>query len=183
MFYVFLLNSQLCQNALAYEGRGMERLFLSPISFRDVMLAKNIFQGALIAIESLFMFGLILAMGPTPRIDILLATWAGLPFVAIMTFITGNWLSIQFARKFEFGVRRQSAAGMNVLMSMGILLGTVAIVAITAALTIWLAGLWLLPIIFLAMGAASLAIYRVALGATSRLALEKQEALLEQLAK
>ncbi|MFZ0819273.1 MAG: hypothetical protein WAM91_04335 [Candidatus Acidiferrales bacterium] len=183
MFYVFLLNSQLCQNALAYEGRGIERLFLSPISFRDVMMAKNIFQGTLIAVESLFMFGLILVMGPTPRIEVLLATWAGLPFVAIITFIAGNWLSIQFARKFEFGVRRQSAAGMNVLMSMGILLGTVGIIAITAALTIWLAELWLLPIIYLAMSAASFAVYRAALGATARLALVKQEALLEQLAK
>jgi ABC-2 type transport system permease protein len=183
MFYVFLLNSQLCQNALAYEGRGIERLFLSPMSFRDVMLAKNIFQGVLIAIESVFVLGLILLMGPTPRIEILLATWAGLPFVAIITFITGNWLSIQFARKFEFGVRRQSAAGMNVLMSMGVLLGTVAIVALTAALTIWLVGLWLLPIIYLAISVASFAVYRVALGATARLAIVKQEALLEQLAK
>ena len=103
--------------------------------------------------------------------------------MAIIHFIAGNWLSIQFARKFEFGVRRQSAAGMNVLMSMGILLGTVALVAITAALTVWLAGLWLLPVIFLAMSAAVFAVYRVALTATSRLALEKQEALLEQLAK
>jgi ABC-2 type transport system permease protein len=183
MFYVFLLNSQLCQNALAYEGRGIERLFLSPISFRDVMLAKNVFQGTLIAIESLFMFGLILVMGPAPRTAILLATWAGLPFMAIAHFIAGNWLSIQFARRFEFGVRRQSAAGMNVLMSLGTVLGTVAVVAITAALTIWLAGLWLLPIVYLAMGAAMFAVYRVALDATARLALEKQEALLEQLAK
>jgi ABC-2 type transport system permease protein len=183
MFYVFLLNSQLCQNALAYEGRGIERLFLSPISFRDVMLAKNIFQGVLVLIESLFMLGLILVMGPAPRIEILLATWAGLPFIGLITFVTGNWLSIQFARRFEFGVRRQSAAGMNVLISMGILLGTMAIVSITGVLTVWLAGLWLLPIVYLVMSAAMFAVYRLALGAMSRLALEKQEALLEQLAK
>ncbi len=183
MFYVFLLTSQLCQNSLAYEGRGVERLFLSPIAFRDVMLAKNIFQGTLMAVEALFVLGIILLMGPAPKIDILLATWAGLPLVAIINFIAGNWLSIQFPRKFEFGVRRQSAAGMTVLISMGILLGTAAIVAIASALTIWLAGLWLLPIVLLAMSGAMVGIYRMALGATSRQALLKQDALLEQLAK
>jgi ABC-2 type transport system permease protein len=183
MFYVFLLTSQLCQNALAFEGRGVERLFLSPIAFGDVMLAKNILTGALMALESIFMLGIILVMGPAPRWEVLLATWAGLPFIALIHFTAGNWLSIQFPRKFEFGVRRQSAAGMTVLISMGILLGSMAIVAIIAALTIWLAGLWLLPIIYLAMSAAMFAVYRLALGATSRQALVKQEALLEQLAK
>jgi ABC-2 type transport system permease protein len=183
MFYVFLLTSQLCQNALAFEGRGIERLFLSPIAFGDVMLAKNILTGALMALESIFMLGVILVMGPTPRWEVLLATWAGLPFIALIHFTAGNWLSIQFPRKFEFGVRRQSAAGMTVLISMGILLGSMAIVAIVAALTIWLAGLWLLPIIYLALSSAMFAVYRLALGATSRQALLKQEALLEQLAK
>ena len=183
LFYVFLVNSQLCLNALAFEGRGIERLFLAPIQFRDVMLAKNIFQGALILAESLLVFGVMLAMGPAARLEVILATWAGLPFVALVHFVAGNWLSIQFARKFEFGVRRQSAAGMNVLISMGILLGTVAIVSIAAALTIWFAGLWLLPIVYLAMSAAMFAVYRFALGAISRLAVEKQDVLLEQLAK
>ncbi|HUK31401.1 MAG TPA: hypothetical protein VLV89_09830 [Candidatus Acidoferrum sp.] len=183
MFYVFLLTSQLCQNSLAYEGRGIERLFLSPISFRDVMLAKNIFQGALIAVEALFVLAIILLMGPPPKLDIMLATWAGLPLVAIINFIAGNWLSIQFPRKFEFGVRRQNAAGMTVLISMGILLGTMAIIAISSALTIWLAGLWLLPIVLLAMSAAMVAVYRLALGATSHQAFLKQDALLEQLGK
>jgi len=183
MFYVFLLTSQLCQNALAFEGRGVERLFLSPIAFCDVMLAKNIFQGALMAAEALFVLGIILVMGPAPRMEVLLATWAGLPLVAIIHFIAGNWLSIQFPRRFEFGVRRQSAAGMTVFISMGILLGTMAIIAVTAALTIWLAGLWLLPIVYLAMSAAMFAVYQMTLKATSRQALAKQEALLEQLAK
>jgi ABC-2 type transport system permease protein len=183
MFYVFLLTSQLCQNSLAYEGRGIERLFLSPVAFRDVMLAKNLFQGGLMAVEALFVLAIVVAMGPPPPLSIMLATWAGLPLVAIIHFIAGNWLSIQFPRKFEFGVRRQSSAGMTVLISMGILLGTMAIVAAASALTIWFAGLWLLPIVFLAMSAAMIAVYRLALDATSRQAHLKQEALLEQLAK
>jgi ABC-2 type transport system permease protein len=183
MFYVFLLTSQLCQNSLAYEGRGVERLFLSPVAFCDVMMAKNIFQGFLMTAEALFVLGIVVAMGPTPRMAVLLATWAGLPFVALIHFIAGNWLSIQFPRKFEFGVRRQSAAGMTILISMGILLGTMLMVSLTAALTIWLAGLWLLPIVYLGMSAAMYAFYRLALGATTRQALLKQEALLEQLAK
>jgi ABC-2 type transport system permease protein len=183
MFYVFLLTSQLCQNSLAYEGRGIERLFLSPISFRDVMLAKNIFQAGLMAVEALFVLGIILLMGPAPKFEILLATWAGLPLVAIIHFIAGNWLSIQFPRKFEFGVRRQSAAGMTVLISMGILLGTAAIVAGASALTIYFAGLWVLPIVLVAMSVSMVAVYRLSLAATSRQALLKQDALLEQLAK
>jgi ABC-2 type transport system permease protein len=183
MFYVFLLTSQLCQNSLAYEGRGVERLYLSPIPFRDVMLAKNIFQGMLIVLEALFVLGIILLMGPPPRLPVLLATWAGIPLITIINFIAGNWLSIQFPRKFEFGVRRQSAAGMTILISMGILLGTAAIVAGASALTIYFAGLWLLPIVLLAMSAATAAVYRMALEATSRQALLKQDALLEQLAK
>jgi hypothetical protein len=58
-----------------------------------------------------------------------------------------------------------------------------AIIAISSALTIWLAGLWLLPIVLLAMSASMVAVYRMALASTTRQALLKQDALLEQLAK
>jgi len=170
-------------NNLAYEGRGVERYFLSPITFRDVMLGKNLFHSALVVIESLLVLGLLSAMGHPPELLIILATWAALPFAALIHFGVGNWLSLQYPRKFEFGVRRQRPSGMTILISFGLLFAVMGTLSAIAAICIWLVGLWLLPIVYLALSAASVFAYRAMLNGIARQAIAQRETLLEQLAR
>jgi ABC-2 type transport system permease protein len=181
--YLFLLIMNFCPNNLAYEGRGIERYFLAPIKFRDVMLAKNLFHGTLVGLEALLVLGVLTAMGHTPGLLVILATWAALPFAALMHFGVGNWLSLQYPRKFEFGMRRQRPSGMTMLISFGLLAAVMGTIALSGAICLWLAGLWLLPIVYLALSAAGLMAYRAMLENTSQQANAQRDSLIEQLAR
>lgn len=181
--YLFLLIMNFCPNNLAYEGRGAERFYLAPIKFRDVMLAKNLFHGTLIGLEALLVLGVLTAMGHPPGLLIILTTWAALPFAALIHFGVGNWLSLQYPRKFEFGVRRQRPSGMTMIISFGLLFAVMGTLAAVGAICIWLVGLWLLPIVYVTMSAAALIVYRLMLDGTSRQAITQRDALLEQLAR
>jgi ABC-2 type transport system permease protein len=181
--YLFLLIMNFTPNNLAYEGRGIERYFLSPIKFRDVMLAKNLFHGTLVCFEALLVLGILIAMGHPPGLLIILATWAALPFAALMHFGVGNWLSLQYPRKFEFGMRRQRPSGMTMVISFGLLAAVMGTIALVGVICLWVAGLWLLPIAYLALSAAAVVVYRFMLDSTSQQAITQRDALLDQLAR
>ena len=181
--YLFLLIMNFCPNNLAYEGHGIERLFLAPIKFRDVMLAKNLFHGTLVVFEALLVLGVLTAMGLPPSLLIILATWAALPFAALMHFGVGNWLSLQYPRRFEFGMRRQRPSGMTMVISFGLLAAVMGTIALVGAICLWLAGMWLLPIAYLGLSAAAVIVYRLMLESTSQQAITQRDALLEQLAR
>jgi ABC-2 type transport system permease protein len=182
--YVFLLIFQaVVPNNMAYEGRGVERLFLSPIKFRDVMLGKNLFHATLLVLDTFLALALVIALGHAPRPLVILATWAALPFVALVQFIVGNWLSLQYPRRFEFGVRRARPSGLTMLISFSLFFAMLGVLALTAALCLHFAGLWLVPILYLVLDAAALIAYRGSLNDVSSRAIAQRETLLQQLAK
>jgi ABC-2 type transport system permease protein len=181
--YLFLLVMNFAPNSLAYEGRGAERYFLAPITFRDVMLGKNLFHGTLIALEALLVLGLLTAIGHPPGLLVIVATWAALPFAALIHFGVGNWLSLQYPRKFEFGVRRQRPSGMTILISFGLLFAVMGTLSAVGAICIWLVGMWLLPIVYIALSAGAVVAYRAMLNGIARQAITQRETLLEQLAR
>ena len=181
--YILLLMMNFCPNNLAFEGRGIERLFLAPVKFRDVMLGKNLFHGSLIALESLFALIVLAAMGHAPSPVILLSTWLGLLFAVLLDLGVGNWLSLQFPRRFEFGVRRQRPSGLTTLIFLGVFLGEMGIIFGAALLCNWLAGLWLLPVVYTILSAGALVIYWLILEGTTEQAVRQRDALLEQLTR
>jgi ABC-2 type transport system permease protein len=172
-----------CPNNLAYEGRGVERLFLAPVKFRDVMLGKNLFHGALLVLDALIALVLVTVTGHPPSVLIVLATWAALLFAALIFLGVGNWLSLQFPRKFEFGVKRQRPSGLTMIISIGLFFAEMGVISGAAYLCIWLAGLWLLPLVYMVLSAAALVVYRHILEGTSRQAIMQRDALLEALSR
>ncbi len=181
--YILLLMMNFCPNNLAYEGRGIERLFLAPVKVSDVMLAKNLFHGGLLVFESLLVLVLVTVMGHPPSLVILLATWTGLLFAALIHLGAGNWLSLQYPRRFEFGVRRQRPSGLTMIISFGLFFVELGLISGTAFLCNWLVGLWLLPFVYLGLSAAALVIYRLILNGTTRQANMQRDALLEALSR
>jgi hypothetical protein len=95
----------------------------------------------------------------------------------------GNWLSLQYPRKFEFGVRRQRPSGMTILISFGLLFAVMGTLSAVGAICIWLAGMWLLPIVYIALSVGALFAYRAMLNGIARQAITQRETLLEQLAR
>ena len=182
--YVLLLLTNLSQNCLAYDGRGIQLLFVAPVRFREVLLGKNLVHALVVAVETLVVWVAVsLTFGP-PRTLMLLTTLAALLFATLINFAVGDLLSLYFPRRLEFGVfRRQRAAGMTVLIPLGTNLVVFAMAAFIFVGTGWLGRPWLAVAVFLGLSAAAWQAYKTVLESCSRIAADRREVLTEQLAR
>lgn len=182
--YAFMIMlPQVCMNCFAYDGSGVQLLYLAPVKFREVMLGKNLFQAAMLALEALLVLALISVLSGPPPLVTMLTTWTGGTFLALVHITAGNWFSLKFPRRFEFGVRRQQLSGISVLAYFGLYLGTVAVLGVVAALARWLSGPLVVVAVYAGMCVAAYSVYRTLLNSTSELAITQREALIGQLVR
>ena len=114
VIYIFMLVSPVSTNLFGYDGAGMRALVLSPISRRTVLLAKN----AAVTLVSLLLVAAGVGVGGfflgdlTPPVLL----FALLSFVTTAALFApfGNWLSLQFPKRVQFGKRmnRSGVAGL-----------------------------------------------------------------------
>lgn len=114
VIYIFMLVAPVSTNLFGYDGSGMRALVLSPVSRRAVLLAKNAAVGLvslLLVVAGVSVGGLIIG-DLSPRVTL----FALLSFVtsAALFAPVGNWLSIQFPKRVQFGKRmnRSGVAGL-----------------------------------------------------------------------
>jgi hypothetical protein len=114
VLYIFMLVSPISTNLFGYDGAGMRALVLAPVSRRTILVAKNVsvtFVALLLVTVGVFVGGLVFG-DLTPRTLLF----------AVLTFVTtaalfapfGNWLSLQFPKRVQFGKRmnRSGVAGL-----------------------------------------------------------------------
>jgi hypothetical protein len=105
VLYVFLLLAGLSCNLFAFEEGGMRTFILSPIDRRKILLGKNI---AVTIIAALFSSALLLVNGLVFRDlsppTLLFAAISFVIFSSLMAII-GNWFSLTFPKRMEFGKR------------------------------------------------------------------------------
>ncbi|HET9399709.1 MAG TPA: hypothetical protein VFO34_02060, partial [Candidatus Acidoferrales bacterium] len=182
--YAFMIMlPQVCMNCFAYDGEGVQLLYLAPVKFREVMLGKNLFQGAMLLVEALLVLGLITAISGPPPFIAILTTWTGAAFLALVHISAGNWFSLKFPRRFEFGVRRQQLSGISVLAYFGTYLGSVAILGIVALLVRFLAGPWTVVAVYAGLVVAAFSVYRTLLNLTTSQAIAQRDALIGQIVR
>jgi hypothetical protein len=121
VLYVFMILAGLFCNQFAFEEGGMRALILSPIERRKILIGKNI---AITAIALAFATALLIINGLVFR-DLTAPTliFAGLSFIvfaAIMS-VVGNWFSIRFPKRMQFG-KRLNVSGVAGLLLIPILL-------------------------------------------------------------
>ena len=109
-----MLVSPLSTNLFGYDGAGMRSLVLSPVSRRTVLLAKNaaVTLIALLLVAVGVLIGGLILGDLTPR-TLLFAALAFVTTAALFTSF-GNWLSLQFPKRVQFGKRmnRSGVAGL-----------------------------------------------------------------------
>ncbi|MFN2531902.1 MAG: hypothetical protein ABR555_11445 [Pyrinomonadaceae bacterium] len=120
VLYVFLILAGLSCNQFAFEEGGMRALILSPVNRRNILIGKNIaitsiafiFSAVLLTINALVFRDLTL-------FDLLFAGLTFLSFAALMSMI-GNWFSIRFPKRMQFGKRLNvsGVAGLLVIPMM-----------------------------------------------------------------
>ena len=116
--YMFLILAPLAQNSFAYDGRGVQLLLAAPVRFRDVLLGKNLVFGMIIAAETVLVWLEIAFLFRPPDVLFTITTIAALLFATLLNCVIGNWLSLQFPRRFEFGSYRRRASGVSVLVGL-----------------------------------------------------------------
>jgi ABC-2 type transport system permease protein len=114
VIYIFMLVSPVSTNLFGYDGAGMRALVLSPVSRRTILLAKN----AAVTLIALLLVAAGVGVGGFFLGDLT----APVLLFALLAFVTsaalfapfGNWLSLQFPKRVQFGKRmnRSGVAGL-----------------------------------------------------------------------
>jgi len=173
VLYVFLLLVGLSCNQFAFEEGGMRTLILSPIDRKHILIGKNI---ALTLVAFVFS-AVLLTINFIVFRDLTLPTlvFVVLSFITYATLIStfGNWMSIRFPKRMEFGKR------MNVSGLSGLLFLPMLVVLAVAPVLSTLAGYFTknMMIEFLALAGfclVTIAIYFLAIGFQGR-TLERRE--------
>jgi hypothetical protein len=184
MAYLILILMAPAYNSFAYDGKGIQTFFTSPVSFREVFLGKNLLQVAMLAFEltlSMIAFSYLVGL---PSLPILLATLAAIVFNVTGQLAIANWSSLSFPRKLNFGqMRGQRQSGMAVLVSFStqILLGGIS--APILFMSRWTGDKWLPAEVFAFLAAAAMAGYTSSLDPLAALAEKKKESLIDALSR
>jgi ABC-2 type transport system permease protein len=172
-------------NVLGADAAGFSLYLLAPVRLRDVLIAKNLVNSSVIAIEILLaLVAVSLIAGTLPPAAMLAATllWAG--FALGVNLTVGNLRSLLAPMRFELGkVRRAPVAKGGALISLGTLLATLTTGIPIIFACRYFGHPWLATPIFLLLDAAALFAYVVTLGRVDEIAANHREDLVEALCK
>ncbi len=182
--YTLLLLTNLAYNNFGADAGGIQFFYASPVSFHEIVLAKNLAHAGILAVEVLVAWIAVGFLYGRPSLSITIASLAGLLFAAPVNFSAGNLLSIYSPKKLDFSsFGRQRASQTTVLISMGVQIFVVGV----GALAFWIArtygNLWIATIILLALAGVSLSVYRMILNRMDGLAQERRETLVAELCR
>ena len=184
MAYLLLILVTPAYNSFAFEGKGILTYFMAPVTFRHVLLGKNLFLVALLVLE----LGLALAMLTLrvgwPGTPMFLATVTGGAFAVSGQFAIANWSSLSFPKKMEIGrLKGQRNSGVAVWTAFGVQFLVMGICTVVLLAGGWTSNPWLPAIAFTALTAAAIGGYVSSLEPLNRLAEEKKELLIDTLCK
>jgi hypothetical protein len=173
MFYVFVILSALGGNLFGFDGAGARAYVLAPVARRTILVGKNLAVLCVAAVAAV-------AVTVTNRLIHGGAGWgahlfAALCFVHFAAFfqLVGNYTSVRFPRRLQFG-RRMNASGVSGLLMIPTMLAALAPPAL-AAVAGWLSGrVWIEYVILAAFASLSVAAYLLLIGAQGR-ELERRE--------
>ena len=184
MGYLVLILIAPAYNCFAYEGKGIQTYFTSPVRFRDVLFAKNLITATLLLSEIALCIVLVGWRVGLPSVPVLFATLAALIFSIIGQLTIANWASLSFPRKIEFGkMQGQRNSGMSVFVLLGVQIlfgGTGALILLSGS---WAGSPWLPAEIFAVLAAAAVGGYLSSLDAFTSLAEKKKEVLIDALCR
>jgi ABC-2 type transport system permease protein len=182
--YMLLTLTNLVYNTFGGDAGGIQFFYASPVSFRDIVLAKNLTHAAILAVETIVAWTAVTFLYGRPALDISFATLAGLLFAAPMNFAAGNLLSIYSPKKLDYSkFGRQRAAQITVLISLALQLVVVGVGVTVFWTARYLHNSWIASLLLLGLAGISLSIYGVVLSRVNHLAQERRETLMAELCR
>jgi ABC-2 type transport system permease protein len=178
VLYVFLITSALSANLFGYEAGGMRAYVLAPVARRTILAGKNlagfvvsfVFTVAVVAVNALLYRDL------TPRA--LLFTALCFVYFAAAAAVAGNWFSIRFPKRLQFG-KRMNASGVAGLLLLPVFLCIAAAPALAVLAGYAAQSLLVEYAILAAFAVVGVVVYVLSLGRQGRLLAERELDILE----
>ena len=178
VLYVFLITSALSANLFGYEGSGMRAYVLAPVARRTILAGKNL---AGFAVSFVFAVAVVAVNGLLYR-DLtaraFLFTVLCFVFFATASASVGNWFSIRFPKRLEFG-KRMNASGVAGLLLLPVFIAIAAAPAVAVYAGYLAQSLFVEYVILAAFAVAGVAVYFLLLGRQGRLLAESELDILE----
>ena len=173
VLYIFMLISPLSTNLFGYEGAGMRALVLAPLRGRRLLVAKN---AAVTLVTAALVLASVLVGGLVLR-DLSAHTlaFAALSFVifAALFPLGGNWLSMVYPKRVEFG-KRMNRSGLAGFLQIPFFLLLLLPPAVAVVAAHFAGSVALKYVILAAFAALSVGLYFLLIAPQGR-ALERRE--------
>jgi len=182
--YAILVLTNLVFNSFGGDAAGIQFFYASPVSFRQIVLAKNLTHAGILVFNTMFAWIAASYLYCSPHLAVSIATLAGLLFAAPLNFTAGNLLSFYSPRKRDFSTfGRQNVSQTTVLASFGVQIVIVGLGVAAFTIARIYKDLWIAALLFLILAAISIPIYVVVLHRLDRIALQRRETLLAELCR
>jgi ABC-2 type transport system permease protein len=182
--YAILVLTNLVFNSFGGDAAGMQFFYASPVTFRQIVLAKNLTHASVLIFNTAFAWIAVSYLYGTPHLAVSIATLAGLLFAAPLNFTAGNLLSMYSPKKRDFATfGRQNVSQTTVLASFGVQIAIVGLGIAAFAIARLYNNLWIATLLFLVLAAISIPIYFVVLNRLDGIALQRRETLLAELCR
>jgi ABC-2 type transport system permease protein len=182
--YCLLVMTNVVYNSFGGDGGGIQFFLFSPVSFRQIVLAKNLAHMAIVATEVFFLWLGVRIIYQPPALAIVALTVAWYLFAAPLNFAAGDLLSMYSPKRIDYATfGRQRASASTVFVSLGVQL----LVTGTGVLAIFLAtrhaNLWIASLALMGLAIPSIAAYFLLLSRIDRIAMDRREVLATELCR
>jgi ABC-2 type transport system permease protein len=182
--YTLFILTNLAYNNFGGDAGGIQFFYASPVSFREIVLAKNLTHASILALEIIIAWIAVTSLYGRPAFDVTIATLAGLLFAAPVNFCAGNLLSLYSPKRVDYSrFGGQRPAQLTVLVSFAIQLFVIG----TGVAAFWIArhygNLWIATLILFVLAGISLSAYWIILNRIDRFALRRRETLVAELCR
>ena len=182
--YALLVLTNLVYNCFGADAVGMQLFFVSPVSFREILLGKNLAHALVLACEIVLIWIAVCFMFRPPAVDITFATVTGVAFALLLNLTAGNLLSIYTPKKIDYAAfGKQRASTSTVLASLGIQAVVFGLATVTLLIARALGSVWIAAVIFLILAGLASIGYILVLNRADRIALDRRDAILAELCR
>jgi ABC-2 type transport system permease protein len=182
--YALLILTNLVYNCFGADAVGMQLFYVSPVSFREILLGKNLVHALVLACEVVMVWLVVCLMFHPPAVDVTLATVTGVAFALLLNLTAGNLLSIYTPKKIDYGAfGKQRASTTTVFASLGIQAAVFGLAAVTLLIARAYGRVWLAAVIFLILAGLASIGYIMVLNRADRIALDRRDAILAELCR
>jgi len=182
--YAILVLTNLVFNSFGGDAAGMQFFYASPVTFRQIVLAKNLTHASILILNTAFAWIAVSYLYGTPHLAVSIATVAGLLFAVPLNFTAGNLLSMYSPKKRDFSTfGRQNVSQTTVLASFGVQIVIVGLGIAGFVIARLYHNLWIATLLFLVFAAIAIPIYVVVLNRMDGIALQRRETLLAELCR